>query len=171
MWKSNKNRKPIQKGHQWVDGQRGHKMVRSGSQGIPIGRQKTQTNISVICPQNNKWGFSLCPSLTSITSDKYTSYGKMSKLKTTWFEPRRGRTGKGQLRRKKSVGNMAQKYPPRGTCVSYVTVNYDTVITYESVQIHEISFLWQIFIICIQLGLSTLLYHFILLLYLNYNQY
>jgi hypothetical protein len=54
MWKSNKNRKPIQKGHQWVGGQKGHKMVRSGSQGIPIRGQKTQTNISAIFPQNNK---------------------------------------------------------------------------------------------------------------------
>jgi hypothetical protein len=54
MWKSNKNRKPIQKGHQWVGGQRGHKVVPSGSQGIPIRRQKTQKKSSVICPQNNK---------------------------------------------------------------------------------------------------------------------
>jgi len=37
------------------------------------------------------------------------------------------------------MGNMAQKYPPRSTCVSYVTVNYDTVITDESVQIHQIN--------------------------------
>jgi hypothetical protein len=54
MWKSKKTRKPIQKGHQWVDGQRGHKTVPSGSQGIPIRRQKKQTNISVFFPQNNK---------------------------------------------------------------------------------------------------------------------
>jgi hypothetical protein len=51
MWKSNKNRKAIQKSYQWVDGQRGHKMVVSGSQGIPIRRQKKQKNISVIFPQ------------------------------------------------------------------------------------------------------------------------
>ena len=37
------------------------------------------------------------------------------------------------------MGNMAQKYPPRSTCVSYVTVNYDTVITHESVHIHQIT--------------------------------
>jgi len=96
MWKSNKNRKPIQKGHQSVDGQRAHKMVLSGSQGIPITRQKKQKNISGFFPQNNKWDFSLCPSLTPIISDKYTSYGEMSKLKTTWFESRRGRTEKGE---------------------------------------------------------------------------
>jgi hypothetical protein len=54
MWEFNKNRKPIQKGHQWVDGQRAHKMVPSGSQGTPIRRQKTQKNISVFSPQNNK---------------------------------------------------------------------------------------------------------------------
>jgi hypothetical protein len=41
------------------------------------------------------------PSLTPITSGRYTSYGKMSKLKTTWFESRRGRTEKGILRRKR----------------------------------------------------------------------
>jgi hypothetical protein len=63
----------------------------------------------------------------------------MSKLKTTWFESRRGRTEKGILRRKRWMGNMAQKSPPRSTCVSYVTVNYDTVITYESVHIHQIN--------------------------------
>jgi len=134
MWKSNKNRKPIQKSHQWVDGQRGHKMVRSGSQGIPIRRQKKQTNISVIFPQNNKWGFSRCPSLTQITSNKCTSYGDMGKLKTTWFESRRGRTEKEILRRKRWMGNIVQKYPPRSTCV-----NYDTVTTYETVQIHRIT--------------------------------
>jgi len=139
MWKSNKNRKPIQKGHQWVDGQRAHKMVRSGSQGIPIRRQKTQTNISVISPQNHKWDFSPCPSLTQITSDKCTSYGEMSKVKTTWFESRRGRTEKGILRRKIWMGNMAQKYPPRSPCVHYVAVNYDTVIIYKTVQIHQIN--------------------------------
>jgi hypothetical protein len=103
-----------------MDGQRGHKMVRSGSQGIPIRRQKKQKNISVICPQNHKWGFSPCPSLTPIISGTHASYGEMGEVKTTWFEPRRGRTEKGILRRKKSVGNMAQQYPPRGTCVSYV---------------------------------------------------
>jgi hypothetical protein len=81
----------------------------------------------------------------------------MGEVKTTWFEPRRGRTGKGQLRRKKSVGNMAQKYPPRSTCVSYVTVNYDTVTTYQTVQIYQITLrnlnyslqviiLWQMFV-------------------------
>jgi hypothetical protein len=64
--------------------------VSSGSQGIPIRRQKKQTNILVICPQNNKWGFSLCPSLTPIISDKYTSYGEMSNIKTTWFGSKRG---------------------------------------------------------------------------------
>jgi hypothetical protein len=37
------------------------------------------------------------------------------------------------------MGNMVQKYPPRSTCVSYVTVNYDTVTTYETVQIHRIT--------------------------------
>jgi len=84
-----------------VGGQRGHKMEPSGSQGIPIRRQKTQTNISVICPQNNKWGFSSCPSPTPIISDKYTSYGEMSNVKTIWFESRRGRTEKGILRRKR----------------------------------------------------------------------
>jgi hypothetical protein len=89
MWKSNKTRKPIQKGHQWVDGQKAHKMVLSGSQGISIRRQKEQTNISVISPQNNKWGFSPFPSLTPITSGKF--------------------------------------------------VNYDTVTTYETVQIHQIT--------------------------------
>jgi hypothetical protein len=36
------------------------------------------------------------------------------------------------------MGNMAEKYPPRSTCVSYVTVNYDTVITYQTLQIHQI---------------------------------
>jgi hypothetical protein len=51
MWKSNKNRKAIQKRYQWVDGQGGHKMVVSESQGIPIRRQKKQKNISVIFPQ------------------------------------------------------------------------------------------------------------------------
>jgi hypothetical protein len=76
-------------------------MVRSGSQGIPIRRQKKQTNISAICPQNNKWGFSPCPSPTQITSDKSTSYGEMGDVKTTWFESRRGRTEKGILRRKR----------------------------------------------------------------------
>jgi hypothetical protein len=101
MWKSNKNRKPVQKGHQWVDGQRAHKVEPSGSQGIPIRRQKKQKNISAICPQDNKWGFSPCSSLTPITSDKCTSYGKMSNVKTTWFESRRGRTEKGILRRKR----------------------------------------------------------------------
>jgi hypothetical protein len=45
-------------------------------------------------------GFLTRPSLTPITSNKYTSYGEMSKLKTTWFESRRGRTEKGILRRK-----------------------------------------------------------------------
>jgi hypothetical protein len=37
------------------------------------------------------------------------------------------------------MGNMVQKYPPRSTCVSYVTVNYGTVITCESVHIHQIT--------------------------------
>jgi hypothetical protein len=101
MWKFEKNRKPIQKGHQWVGGQRAHKVVLSGSQGIPIRRQKTQTNISVFFPQNNKWGFSSCPSLTPIISDKYTSYGEMGNVKTIWFESRRGRAEKGILRRKR----------------------------------------------------------------------
>jgi hypothetical protein len=101
MWKSNKNGKVVQKGHQWVGGQRGHKMVPSGSQEIPIRRQKTQKKSSVICPQNNNWGFSPCPSLTTITSDKCTSYGEMSKVKTTWFESRRGGVEKGILRRKR----------------------------------------------------------------------
>jgi hypothetical protein len=80
-------------------------MVLSGSQGIPITRQEKHKNISVFFPQNNKWGFSLCPSLTPIISDKYTSYGEMSNVKTTWFESRRGRTEKGILRRKKSMTN------------------------------------------------------------------
>ena len=96
-------------------------MVRSGSQGIPIRGQKTQTNISVICPQNNKWGFSLCPSLTPITSGRYTSYGKMSKLKTTWFESRRGRTEKA----KKSMGNMAKISPKKPMCeLCYCELRY-----------------------------------------------
>jgi hypothetical protein len=76
-------------------------MEPSGSQEIPIRRQKTQKKSSVICPQNNKWGFSPCPSLTPITSDKYTAYEEMSKLKTTWFESRRGGVEKGILRRKR----------------------------------------------------------------------
>jgi hypothetical protein len=63
----------------------------------------------------------------------------MGNVKTTWFESRRGRTEKEILRRKKSMGNIVQKYPPRSTCVYYVTVNYDTVITYKTVQIHQIT--------------------------------
>jgi hypothetical protein len=66
-----------------------------------LGGRKSKQTFQSFFPQNNKWGFSLCPSLTSITSDKYTSYGKMSKLKTTWFESRRGRADKGILRRKR----------------------------------------------------------------------
>jgi hypothetical protein len=46
-------------------------------------------------------GFLTRPSLTPITSDKYTSYGEMGNVKTTWFESRRGRTEKGILRRKR----------------------------------------------------------------------
>jgi hypothetical protein len=34
---------------------------------------------------------------------------------------------------------MAQKYPPRSTCVSYVAVNYDTVLISETIQIHKIT--------------------------------
>jgi hypothetical protein len=94
-----------------VGGQRGHKMVWSGSQGIPIRRQKKQTNISVICPQNNKWDFSLCPSPTTITSNKYTSYGEMSNVKTIWFESRRGRTERGILRRKDEWGIWHKSIP------------------------------------------------------------
>jgi len=36
------------------------------------------------------------------------------------------------------MGNMAQKYPPRSPCVHYVAVNYDTVIIYKTVHIHQI---------------------------------